>query len=147
MLGLRAFVLSITGDTLPVVNVLDNSVCCLYTLTSQTHDRPIIMTETPLYYPLQNAVCDLNTLLSDWFDDLEADHSEWTVVDGEEGDYGAVHYSENGQRVGSKISKGGDDDSLVLTDYGTLRAMSMIRENWEQLLLKHIKVCDGIELS
>lgn len=105
------------------------------------------MSDTLLSYTLQSASRDMSEILDKWMDTLEADHSDWVCVDGEEGDHGAVHYRENGNIVCSKRSNGGDDDWIEMTEYGARRALEMIRENWEGILLSTIKSVEGIDLK
>ena len=62
---------------------------------------------------------------------LVGDHSAFVFVDGEEGDYGVIRYSDAaGQLVAIKTVHGGDSESVELTPFGK----SLLREKLIALL-------------
>lgn len=67
--------------------------------------------------------------LSEEFDfDFTEDFSKFTIVDGEEGDYGEVSYYHNNNLVGKKIFHDGDDYDYEYTDYGKELMIAKFRE-------------------
>lgn len=51
-------------------------------------------------------------------DEFTVDDSGFTVVDGEEGDYGTILYSDSEGLVATKIVHGGDREEVIFTRYG-----------------------------
>ena len=61
----------------------------------------------------------LNRLLDDEDLHLVADHSDYVVVDGEEGDFGVVRYRNgDNQLVAVRTVQGGDSETIELTPFG-----------------------------
>jgi hypothetical protein len=75
------------------------------------------------------------------YDEIEyrSDYSDFTVVDGEEGDYGIIkHYSLNSSLlVAITTIKGGDDEDTEFTKYGKellgARAIEILRKSIENI--------------
>lgn len=66
---------------------------------------------------------------------FEKDSSEFCIVDGEEGDYGKIHYLYEGKRVATHIIHGGDDEDVEFTEYG----YEMVKERAIELLMFMLK--------
>ena len=61
--------------------------------------------------------------VEEWLEDedlqLTPDYSQFNVVDGEEGDYGIIHYYDPSERLFAiKTVYGGDSEDLKFTPYG-----------------------------
>lgn len=61
-------------------------------------------------------------------DSLVADHSKWVYVDGEEGDYGIVTYTLNGELVCTHHIHGGDCENYVFTRFGVILIKKALME-------------------
>jgi hypothetical protein len=69
---------------------------------------------------------------------LTSDHSEFVFVDGEEGDYGNVKYSDDKGLVAVKKVYGGDSEELELTEYGKTVVAAKMMELFKQTLVKKL---------
>lgn len=106
------------------------------------------MRDIPLLYQLQCASSDMGNLLEKWEDDLDADHTDWVCVDGEEGDHGSVYYRDDkGVLMYTRKSNGGDDDWIEMTEAGVRRGLEIIEADFKKLLLAQIKTSEGIDLT
>jgi hypothetical protein len=72
---------------------------------------------------------------------LEADHTDFVYVDGEEGDFGIIRYKDaTGQVVAIKNIHGGDSEDLELTDYGRPLVAKLILGLFKQTLAEKLQV-------
>ncbi len=61
----------------------------------------------------------IRDIVTDAPDEFIADHSEYVYVDGEEGDWGRITYSDkDGKLVATHLIYGGDRDEWVFTEFG-----------------------------
>lgn len=71
---------------------------------------------------------------------LTADHTDFVVVDGEEGDHGVIRYLDaTGELVATKTVHGGDSESLELTPYGKKFVAGHFRSIFDKLLLRKLE--------
>jgi len=71
--------------------------------------------------------------------ELKADNSEFTVVDGEEGDYRIIKYMDKDNKlVAIKTVEGGDNESTEVTSYGKIVIAMKLSTTFKQLLQKYI---------
>jgi hypothetical protein len=74
--------------------------------------------------------------------EFERDVSGYVYVDGEEGDYGVIKYTEKstGKHVASRVIKGGDNEHYEFTAYGTAlfadRLLKIMAERLEEVKKK-----------
>lgn len=70
--------------------------------------------------------------VTSWLDSadyqFDVDRSGFTVVDGEEGDFGKIVYSKNGMVVATLEVFGGDQEDLEFTPYGKALMKSYVLE-------------------
>jgi len=81
----------------------------------------------------------LNTLTRALEDDelnLVADHTDFVFVDGEEGDYGVIRYSDaQGNAVAVLTLHGGDSEDVTLTEFGAV----LVRQRLQALFSRVIE--------
>jgi hypothetical protein len=56
------------------------------------------------------------------------DSSEFVVVDGEEGDYGLIKYSDQGGLIAVKKVDGGDSEETYFTQYGVDKLIPLVKK-------------------
>lgn len=78
---------------------------------------------------------------------LTSDHSEFVFVDGEEGDYGNVKYSDDKGLVAVKKIYGGDNEELELTEYGKTVVAAKMLEIFKQTVVKNLGLAQDITIS
>ncbi len=71
-------------------------------------------------------------------DDYKADYSEFTIVDGEEGDYGTIKYYYGTELVAIKTVHGGDEEEIEYTRFG----QRLFNAKLINALSKAIKLCE-----
>ncbi len=79
-------------------------------------------------------------LIDDDTQEFVADNSDFTVVDGEEGDYGVIRYSDAaGQLVAVRTVHGGDSEDVAFTDHGKAMMRNKLRAVMEKALTPSAK--------
>lgn len=77
----------------------------------------------------------LRTLLEDDVSEFAADYSGFVFVDGEEGDFGTIKYTDaTGQLVVTRTVHGGDSEDVEFTDYGKTVMMGLVRQAFEKAM-------------
>lgn len=74
-------------------------------------------------------------------DDLElvADHKDFVYVDGEEGDYGIVRYSDaQGNEIAVRTIHGGDSDDVTLTEFGAALVRERLQARFAQVVAQKV---------
>lgn len=75
---------------------------------------------------------------------LTPDYSKFTVVDGEEGDYGVISYSDHtGQLVAVKTVHGGDHEDVDFTEYGIAMMGGVVRSILENVIRSLPRLSEG----
>ncbi len=66
--------------------------------------------------------------LQDYEPELQSDHSDYVVVDYEEGDFGIIRYTDTtGNLVAIFVNYGGDCEEYVFTNYGKRILMGIVQ--------------------
>lgn len=79
--------------------------------------------------------------LEAYVDTLKSDHSEWVYVDGEEGDYGRIKYTDpvDGKLIACFVSLGGDQDNFEFTKWGRGMFLAKLEAKVRELSLENDK--------
>lgn len=87
----------------------------------------------------------LNPIIEKWANSLEANHDDYVVVDGEEGDFGIVRYfgfdlhGNADVHLMTRYVEGGDLESVYYTEAGAEMVEHLVRRNLERVVKTQLR--------